>query len=163
MECECENTSQSRHPSPGPVDDQENLIRLVFSPEMIDMDGKLKNSAIPSADLERQIDGEAPLRGCSMFRELFLTQEILEKEALGLANGRKSRESAWSFRCATHELRALMALSDGLRSVCIVDQAEVDNISHAELWGGRAGRSKGVIKAVRDQITSLLVPVGRII
>lgn len=161
MSCQCEKTSQSENPSPGPVEDAEVLVRLAFHPEMIDEDGRLKNSAIPSDELRRQVDGEAPLRGCSVFRIAHTSDAQIGVEAANLSANRAQRSDAFKFHWSTRELRELIA-DDGRRSVCVVDRAELHNISHAELWGGKAGRSKGALKSIRDQLISILVPMGRI-
>lgn len=161
MSCQCEKTSQSENPSPGPVDDGETLVRLAFLPEMIDETGRLKNSAIPSAELQRQVDGEPPLRGCSVFRKSHTTGEQLQREAMGLAANKLQRAEAFQFHWSAEELRKLFA-DDGHRSMCVVDRAEPHNSSHAELWGAKAGRSKGALKSIRDQLISLLVPAGEI-
>jgi len=162
MACPCEKQSQSQYPSPGPVDANEVLIRLAFRPEMIDEDGKLKHSAIPKEELQRQVDGEAPNRGCSVFREAYIEFEGLKREAAQLSEGRSKRESAWSFRCNTADIRTLLT-GDGDRSLCVVDRAEQENRAHAELWGGRAGRSPAALKNIRDQLISRLLPAGQII
>lgn len=161
MSCQCEKASQSENPSPGPVDDGETLVRLAFLPEMLDDDGRLKNSAIPSIELQRQVDGEAPMRGCSVFRLVYTNDEQLRQEAVKLTVGKVQRDEVWQFHWSTEDLRKLTA-EDGQRSVCIVDRAERDNHSHAELWGARAGRSKGALKSIRDQLISLLFPAGQI-
>ena len=162
MACLCEDQSQSLHPSPGLVSSDESLIRLAFRPEMIDGEGRLKNSAIPKAELQRQVDGEAPNRGCSVFRDAHINPNDLKGEAARLCEGREQRKSAWLFRCATSDIRALLA-SDGDRSLCVVDRAEPNNHAHAELWGGRAGRSPAALKNIRDQLISHLMPIDQII
>ena len=161
MACTCEKKSQSLHASPGLVEDREFLIRIVFKPEMIDAEGNLKNSAIPSSDLERQVEGEPPYRGYSVFREGHSTAEQLQIAAKILASRKTDRESAWSFRCLTKDVRALLA-DDGFRSLCVVDRATCDNTAHAEMWGGRPGRSKAALKNIRDQLVTLLTPVAQI-
>ena len=151
--CECEKTSQSLHPSPGRVSDEEDLLRLAFLPDMVDDAGNLKNTAIPSAELTRQVDNEAPERGMSVFRRVHLQPDTLLATAKSLI--KKGRMDALVFRCTAGQLRTIVGV-DKERGVCVVDRAKIDDTSHAEAWGGKAGRSPAAIKDLRDQIVSKL-------
>jgi hypothetical protein len=154
--CDCELHSQSEHePNPGPVGDPEVLIRLIYTPEHVNEDGTLKNSAIPKQDLER-LDLQKPApRGFSLIRSGHISQEEIDQRARDKHESDPvARAEVWAYNVITQELRELLG-PDGQRGLCIVDQALQGDPSHAAAWDSNA-RKRGALSAVRDELIKRL-------
>lgn len=156
--CLCESTPQSEHPGPGVVSSEESLIRLVYYNEHINEDGSLKTAAITTKDITREVDGKVPSRGCSVNRRAFAEDSRLEEKALDQsARGKNSedRKEVWAYELGTAQVRAL-ADPEGNRAFCVVDRAEPDDASHAEIWGAHANRKTSVLRSIRSDLIDVM-------
>lgn len=153
----CEAQSQSEHPNPGIVANDEVLIRHVFLPEQVEADGSLKPTAISKDDFKR-IDGEqSPTRGYSCSRLTYVDMPTFEALGREMVGRNADRTGSRIFACETSQVRAI--LHDGDRCVCVVDRGLPSDPSHAELWGARA-YPKGTLKFIRERIASLMKPLA---
>lgn len=162
--CPCEGTPQSEHPGPGPVKTEEKLLRLVYYNEHINSDGTLKSTAINKSELTRQKDGVAPDVGCSVFRREHADVAAITSKASAQqtrAKGGDNRHEIWAYGMKVDLLRGLK--HEGDRAVCVVDRAEPDDPSHAEIWGAKAGRGKGALRQIRDAILALMSKGDRVL
>jgi hypothetical protein len=158
MACECEGTAQSEFDGPGAITTPETLLRLVYHDECIRADGSLEPSRFPKSDFDRYPAQGPCERGFSVNRQAHANDEILIRKARDHQARAKvvtDRREVWTYAVPTDDLRALVA-NDGTRSVCVVDRAEADDPSHAELWGGRPGRTKSELRQIRDQVVTVL-------
>lgn len=163
-ECECEREPQSEHDGPGVVTSDEHVLRLVFHDEQIRPDGSLEPTTFSKSDFERPDPANVALRGFSVNRRAHATKEILERKAQdhhGRAKQPEDRKEVWAYRSAVTEMRGLK-LPDGSRMTCVVDRAEPDDCSHAELWGSQK-RSQGQLRAIRDTVVSKLTKDYRVL
>jgi len=69
--------------SPGPVEDQEQLLRAVFVPDHVDENGELKPEAIPRTDLQQ--------RGFSVYRHGYVSRERFDGVLEGYLQKDKNR------------------------------------------------------------------------
>ena len=156
--CECEEEPQSEFDGPGRVDGAEHLLRLVYHDECIRPDGSLEPARFPKSDFDRAPADGLSERGFSVNREAHANDELLTRKAKkhqARAKDQRDRREIWTYAARTSELRGLVA-NDGDRSVCVVDRAEEDDRSHAELWGGRTGRKASELRQIRDQVVGAL-------
>lgn len=161
--CQCEKVSQSEHPTDGPVADQEVLLRQVFLPSQINPDGSLQPTAFSREEFERQHEELPPRRGFSMNRALSADEQGMLARAIDFqARQPAERAEVWQYSAEARHFRSLTE-PDGFRSVCVVDRAEAYDRSHAELWGGKPGRTKAAARAVRDQVVACLKPSKRVV
>jgi hypothetical protein len=142
--------------SPGPLTNEEVLLRLVFYNEHIRPDGSLEPAAINKSDFERPNAARPAPRGVSTNRQFHAAPEILKSKASAhrqRARDAEARSEVWAYTCNVRRLRALSHEKE--RSVCVVDRAEIDDPSHAEIWGS-APRPPSVLRLIRDQVIGLL-------
>lgn len=126
--CECENYSVSDH-SPGLVQDNEVLVRILYSPHYIN---KETGEVTPAAFTD------ARKRGLSVRRKTHISEEdhrakIEEKVAVDQSAGRNN-DGFWRViytRCTA--LRNLKLDSGGGRAFCVYDTATEDDPSHADV------------------------------
>jgi hypothetical protein len=126
--CECEKCSVSDH-SPGPVQDDEVLIRTVYSPVQINREtGEVDPVHFRHDALER---------GLSVNRKLHISEAELQakieaKIARDMDEG-KNRDGSYKVvtaRCG--DIKSLVA-EDGRRQFCVYDTAKPDDVSHADV------------------------------
>lgn len=160
-ECDCEDSSQSEHPSPGLVDDGERLIRLVFLPEQLNPDGTIKPTSLEKSELKRELADRPPARGFSVHREGHVQAELLRSRAIEFQLRKpEERKAVDAYGADVSEVRKLMI--DGQRSLCVVDVALEDDPSHAECWGAAPSRGNAVLKKIRADLAGLFRPVSRV-
>lgn len=165
MACECEAASQSEHEGPGIIADGEALLRLVYHDECIRADGSLEPARFSKSDFERKPPEGVPERGFSTNRAAHANDEILSKKARDhqtRAKEANDRREVWTYAAGVETLRGLRS-NDGERSICVVDRAEADDHSHAELWGARPGRTNSQLRLIRDQVLASLKKERRIL
>lgn len=156
--CNCEEVSQSEHPSPGPVASSERLLRLVFLPEEVNDNGTIKPTAWEKKDLRRDLEGQKPSRGFSTNREDYVSRDQLVASAADFqSRAPDRREAVKVFGANVSDIRNLML--DGERALCVVDRALKDDLSHAECWGAAAGRSEAKLKKIRADLAGLFQPL----
>ncbi len=126
--CECESRSVSDH-SPGLVQDDEVLVRVLYSPHYIN---KETGEVTPAAFTD------ARKRGLSVRRKAHISEKdhrakIEEKVAADQAAGRNN-DGFWQViytKCA--DLRNLKLDDGGDRSFCVYDTATEDDRSHTDV------------------------------
>lgn len=126
--CECENGSVSDH-SPGLVQDDEVLVRVLYSPHYIN---KETGEVTPAAF------ADARTRGLSIRRKTHISEKdhrakIEEKVAVDQAAGRNN-DGFWRVvytRCT--DVRNLKLDNGGGRAFCVYDTATEDDSSHADV------------------------------
>lgn len=156
MACECERSAQSQHAGPGPIANDESLIRLVHFNECIRDDGSLEPARFNKSDFDRKDPAKPSERGFSTNREKHLDGDALKAKAVhhqGRAADPQSRREIWAYTADVAALRNLEIAND--RSVCVVDRAEADDASHAELWGSKR-RPGSELRMIRDQVLGQL-------
>lgn len=118
-QCACEQNSVSSY-SPGIVEDDEYLIRLIFSPTHFNEDtGKLKPFAF----------FDCKDKGLSVNRMRYTSIEELKNTAAFISHGRKIIGVVVA-KCA--DIRAIID-EEGNRAFCIYDTATKNNKSHADI------------------------------
>jgi hypothetical protein len=161
-ECECELNSQSKHCSPGVVQDAETVIRLIYAPDQIDADGSLIAARFNKDEFQRPADGGEAKVGFSTFREAYAgPDQLMEVAQEACSKFPAARAEAWAYHADVtglrQELIAATADNDDAgdasppeRALCVVDRALPDDRSHAEIWGS-AKRPPSKLRMVRDQ------------
>jgi hypothetical protein len=116
--CTCEQHSVSPH-SPGVVQDEECLVRLIFSPTHFnEQTGKLKPFAF----------FDCKDKGLSVNRMQYTSVEELKQMAAFISHGRKIIGVVVA-KCA--DIRAV--LDEHERAFCVYDTATKNNQSHADI------------------------------
>lgn len=118
-DCECEKESVSEH-SPGPVEDNEVLVRTLFRKQPIDQDGRLKPTYFRR---------EPPSRGFSVDRVVVVGAESLE--ASKRTDGRYTGYLRFT-AARSSDIRAAK-VEDGTRLFCVYDSATLANRAHADI------------------------------
>jgi hypothetical protein len=132
------------------------MLRLCYFSEHMERDGTLKAAAIRTDELTRQVDGEPQGRGLSVAREAHTSEEQLEEKARNLRVASPTqRAEVWVYKFSADDIRQVLH-NDNERAVCLVDRALPNDSSHAEIWGAKAGRDRGQLRAIRDKILPLL-------
>ena len=118
-DCQCEHESVSRY-SPGPVQDDEVLVRTLFRSQITDQSGRLKPTYFRP---------EPTSRGFSVDRV-----SLVGSESLAAAKRTDARYNGYlQFIAArSSDLRAA-TINDGKRLFCIYDSAIADNTAHADI------------------------------
>ena len=117
-DCECEHESVSEH-SPGPVDDNEILVRTLFREQPIDPDGHLKPAYFRS---------DPKARGFSVDRVLLMGSKSLMSSKLD--DARYNGYLQFIAIC-TMDVRGLQ--EGGKRLFCVYDSGTVMNRFHADI------------------------------
>jgi hypothetical protein len=140
--CECEQGSVSPY-SPGTVQHNELLARLIFSPIHIDeVDGSVKEAAF--SDVQD--------KGLSVNRLTSSNAEEIDKigeekaKQDKLSESKRDREYLGVVMASAGEIRAIKNPGSDGRAFCIYDTALKNNISHADvcqlLVGNKAKRKE---------------------
>lgn len=118
--------------SPGPVADQERLVRTMFNPIHLDFDGgkvKLKPGALM----------DAKDKGLSVDRNSYTSLDdikarglakVAKDNAAGKSNGQRSLGGLASVPCC--DIRAIQS-ADGVRWAAVYDTALPENNAHADI------------------------------
>ena len=119
----------------GPIADDEPLGRLIFSPEHIGQNGKVKVGAFPLSHIRE--------KGLSLVRITKVSPELLHQFASALSQlGTATRTPAGYVAFETHVAREI-SLDDGFRAVCVWEDPtpETDKVprnpAHANLVANR--------------------------
>ncbi len=134
-DCICEEYSVSNH-SPGPVQDDEYVIRQIYSPIHIDEEtGRLKPLAFE----------DASSRGMSVNRKNFVSKQELEEKIakkLKIDKDRGKKRTCKGVAIAKcSDIRAIT--HQETKSFCIYDTATDKDKSHADICQAISGRKEG--------------------
>ena len=143
-----ESTSASPGLSPGPVQDQETLLRIIIEPDHI-REGRIQPSAVQLRDLTQ--------RGLSVYREEYVTKQAVEADIQALlgrttAAGRRRLEGLASFNT-----RAVRALAIQERQVFVViDTALPNNRAHGSIYLANPQVSQSLARELREHLLILM-------
>ncbi len=135
-QCNCETVSVSQY-SPGVIEDNEILIRQIYSPIHIDeQTGKI----LPLAFLDAQDKGMSVNRKTySSLNEL--NQKVEYKLNLDQARG-KDRDFQGVICATCQDVRAIKT-NDNLKAFCVYDTGNRNDISHADICQTTSSRVEG--------------------
>ena len=122
-ECQCEATSVSQY-SPGPVSDDEVLVRTIFRPGHVDVNDHIK--PVYFQDIVKEYE----LRGMSVNRKGHVTEAKLKTLFEDHPSNTHNFMRFIAARCA--DLRRLRA-DGGDRAFCIYDTATAKDCSHTDV------------------------------
>ena len=135
-QCNCETVSVSQY-SPGVVEDNEILIRQIYSPIHID---KQTGKILPLAFLDVQD------KGMSVNRKIYSSIEELNKKVqykLRLDEKRGKGKGFEGIIYATcQDVRAIKT-NDNLKAFCVYDTGNKNDISHADICQATSSRVYG--------------------
>jgi len=114
--------------SPGVVEDEEPLLRLLYVPEHVDVKtNRVIETAIPLVDLKS--------RGLSLDRLAFakkgIIQERMKQQMIRDPDKRKEASLA-KFCCS--DIRSIVDTDSGVRKNLVIDDAMEINIAHASIF-----------------------------
>lgn len=142
----CEKTPQSRvSPNPGIVKDGESLARTVYCPSHINNDGRIDLKFITVGDLQK---------GCSFDREDVCRASDIDKRGADRAR-KKGRKYIGYATVGTGRIREITD-EDGMRALCVLDDAEKKNQAHAIVKIIREDYGVGKIRGIRKQLFNLM-------
>ncbi|WP_204103248.1 MULTISPECIES: hypothetical protein [Spirulina sp. CCY15215] len=152
-QCTCETISVSND-SPKIVEDEERLIRQIYSPIHIDEEtGNIKPLAF----------NDVKDKGMSVNRKTYCSKEELLRKIQSKLNLDKKRGKDRTFfgaiQAICHDIRSIKT-DDDRRAFCVYDTANKNNVSHADIcqaFSGRVQESK--VRAKLRKIFSK-TPVG---
>jgi len=139
-----EELTASEH-SPGPVQNSELVIRLVYHPIHVDAE---------TGDLKPSVIAEASSWGCSVQREVHCPVERAWKLGEDLARARSEANPGSPRKVhaiAVLEVAKLRSLiTEGKRALGVYDTALLENSAHADIYVIVAGKKEG--RSVRAQL-----------
>lgn len=127
-DCSCEHHSVSDH-SPGPVESDEMLIRILVAPQHMKNNGKPKAAAL--SDAERN--------GLSSFREKFVTDHELRSAAEQLVERARAAHNTKAgvfgvLRLTCAAVKSCQDPSDKSPCYCVYDTALEEVSAHTEIF-----------------------------
>ncbi|WP_073052109.1 hypothetical protein [Kaistia soli] len=135
--CSCEVVSHSPH---GPIQDHEQLLRVIVSPHHINQKtGKPTPAAFSMDDLLR--------RGLSLLRRQHLGDEELARQASKLVEGKDGKAVVGVMAGTANAARSLLDETDN-RAFCVFDDAQPDQPMHATIIRS-AAQSEPDLKRLR--------------
>lgn len=143
-----ETTSAAPDISPGLVEDDEPLLRLIFNPDHF-RDGLLQPSAIPMKDLKE--------RGFSVDRLRHVTQEFVEDSIsrfLARTFNNLPRESEGVACFQARDVRDIR--DNGTQVFVVIDKALQNNQGHASIYLADLGMKQSQAKRMREKLMLLL-------
>lgn len=140
--------------SPGPVDDDERLVRLQFSPDHVDEQGKLRVEAIPRQDLVE--------KGLSVYRcAVALDSEEQMEHLRGIVAKRKARRpnvELYGESCVDCNDVRSQRDDDDDQALKVTDDAHVPHdLAHTAIRYAN-GYPPSQQKKIRNKLLSLLEP-----
>lgn len=147
-DCHCEGTSVSDH-SPGPVEAEEWLVRVLYSPHHLN---KETGQPTPAAL------GDAAHRGLSCNRQSYISEPDLRarieaKIAADAAAGKRSDAFWLVVRAQCSAIRSITQDS-GEREFCIYDTALETDMSHADVCQERVSPDS-LRKKIRKRLAAV--------
>jgi hypothetical protein len=132
--------------SPGVVQDEEELPRIIFYPEHI-VDNIVQPSAIALDDLRS--------RGFSVDRRQYAQQDIMQQNIANLRNRQQeARQVDYIARLQCRTVRNIQD-SDAERAFIVIDTAYEINIAHASIYSAKP-RTDAHLRRLRNQLLALL-------
>ena len=143
-----ESTSASPALSPGTVQDQEALLRIIIEPDHISQ-GRIQPSAVQLRDLTQ--------RGLSVHRREYTTRREVRTAAQAMADrttaaGRRRLEGLASFTAGA--VRAIR--NQERQAFVVIDTALPDNRAHASIYLASPQVSQSVAREMREQLLHLM-------
>lgn len=121
-DCACEEGSVSPY-SPGPVADEEVLVRAIFNRIYVDSEGALKPTYFQA------VIRDFTVRGLSVNRREYVTEDDFLDRLRGHASNKHGYLGFIAAKCG--DLRSLF--SEGRRLLCVYDTATEIDCSHADV------------------------------
>ena len=143
-----ESASASPALSPGTVQGQETLLRIIIEPDHI-REGRIQPSAVQLRDLTQ--------RGLSVYRREYAAKQAVEADVRALlgrttAAGRRRLEGLASFN--TRAVRALVIQER--QAFVIIDTALPNNMAHASIYLASPQLSQSLARELREQLLILM-------
>lgn len=143
-----EQTTAAPKISPGPVQDQEWLIRSLWNPDHI-VDGVVQPAAIPIEDLKR--------KGFSVNRLLHVTQQLVENElaaAVARASNGKPRSAEGVALFTARRVRSFQEKNS--QAFVVIDTGLTRNPGHASIYVSDIKMGKSEARRMREKLKPLL-------
>ena len=143
-----ESTSASPALSPGPVQDQETLLRIIMEPDHI-REGRIQPSAVQLRDLTQ--------RGLSVYRRDYAAKQAVEADIQALLGrtttaGRRRLEGLASFN--TGAVRAFS--TQERQAFVVIDTALPNNRAHASIYLASPQVSQSLARELREHLLILM-------
>lgn len=148
-----ESTSFNPQLSPGPVQNQETLLRIIIDPDHI-TEGRIQPSAIQLRDLTQ--------RGLSVHRREHTTRQEVEGVAQALigratAGATRRLEGLASFTAgAVRSIRNQQGQNQEGQSFVVIDTAQAENRAHASIFLANIQTSPSLAREMREQLLNLM-------
>lgn len=145
----CEKTPQSHSPA-GVVKDGEVLARMIFRPPHTDDSGRVDYKFITIGDLQK---------GCSFDR-----RDIRGADKIDECGGQRAQDAGREYlgyaEVMAGRVRAI-ADNDGMRALCVLDDATKDNPAHAIIRIIRQSCGRGEVRQIRGKLMrNMQFPAG---
>lgn len=143
-----ESISASPALSPGPVQDQENLLRIIIEPDHIS-EGRIQPSAVQLRDLTQRV--------LPVHCRAYTNEQEIRTAALALADrttaaGRRRLDGLASFTAgAVRDIRNLER-----QAFVVIDTALPDNMAHASMYLASPQVSQSLAREMREQLPRLM-------
>ena len=134
--------------SPGPVADEESLLREILNPDHV-VDGEVQSSAISLKDLKEL--------GFSVRRSGHVTRKIVEdsiEEKLTRTFQGRIRMSEGVARFTARAVREIR--DNGIQVFLVVDTATWSNRGHASIYLSNIGIKDSLARSMRNKLLRLL-------
>ena len=134
--------------SPGPVQDQENLLRIIIEPDT-SAKGEYSHRLFNSGDLTQ--------RGLSVHRKEYTNEQEIRTAAQALADrttaaGRRRLEGLASFTAeAVNDITNLER-----QAFLVIDTALPDNMAHASMYLASPQVSQSLAREMKEQLLRLM-------
>ena len=143
-----ESTSANPALSPGPVQNQETLLRIIIEPDHI-REGRIQPSAVQLRDLTQ--------RGLSVYRRAYANKQAVGADIEALltrttAAGRRRLEGLANF--STEAVRALTVQEQ--QAFVVIDTALPQNRAHASIYLATPQVSHSVARELREHLLVLM-------
>ena len=143
-----ESTTAAPGISPGPVADEENLLREILNPDHL-VDGMLKPAEIALTDLKK--------RGFSVHRMEYVTRKFVEdaiNQRLAKPFQGQPRLSEGVAYLGTQAVREIR--DDGNQAFVVIDTAMLTNPGHASIYLSEVGMKDSLARGMRNKLLPLL-------
>ena len=143
-----ETSSAAPDISPGLVEDDEPLLRIVLNPDHF-RDGRIQSSAIPTKHLKES--------GFSVDRLRHVTQESVEASISKFLAGTFNSVPRESEGIACFQARDVRDVrDDGAQVFVVIDTALQSNRGHASIYLADLGMTKSKARQMREKLMLLL-------
>ena len=143
-----ESTSARPALSPGPVQDQETLLRIIIDPDHT-TEGRIQPSAIQLRDLTQ--------RGLSVHRREYASRQGVERVVQAMLGrtitaGRRRLEGLAIFTAGA--VRAIR--NEDRQAFVVIDTAETENRAHASIYLASPQVRPSLAREMREQLLNLM-------